>query len=117
MQTYIKKPDSDYRSFKTNLLLEPTVFLGERVGLGLPLVDLPLHAVHDLGVLTHVEVDRDDVLPQPHLDPLGPVGVLERVVRVVERQRRRRDVRDHHRAAVAPDGVLQRQLGSFGYLQ
>ena len=47
-----------------------------------------------------------------NLDPLGPVRVLEGVVGVVERQRRRRHVGDHDGAAVAADGVLEepRQL-------
>ena len=60
-------PTFQFISVTTHLLLEAAVFLCERGRLGLPIVDLPLHTVHDLGVLTDVEVDRDDVLLQSNL--------------------------------------------------
>lgn len=40
-------------------------------------------------------------------DLLGPVGILEGVVRVLIGQAGRADGSDHHSAAVAPDGVLE----------
>eukprot|EP00962_Isochrysis_galbana_P060558 scaffold35134_cov112-Isochrysis_galbana.AAC.1 len=44
--------------------------------------------------------------PDAHLrlEILGSIGVLERVDRLLELAVGWRDVRDHHRAAVAPEG-------------
>lgn len=61
----------------------------------------------DLDVLGYVSVDRDDVPGRFGLDLFGPVGVLQRVVRLVIMRRRRCDADDHEGPAVTAQRVFE----------
>jgi hypothetical protein len=69
--------------------------------------DLRAKRLDDLLVLGDVIVDVDHVSLDLHPDVLGPVGVLERVERVLVAERGRAHGGDHHRSAVAAQRVLE----------
>ena len=80
--------------------------------LRLELVNLSTKILHDLLVSSDVEVDADDIADDGGFDVLGAVCIVEGVVSVLVRHARGAHIRNHHRATVTSQRVLQnaRQL-------
>lgn len=60
-----------------------------------------------MAVLSDMSIDRNNVPDGLRLDLLGPIGVLEGVVRLVVVSTRRRDANDHDGLAVSTERLLE----------